>query len=249
MNDEKEQIIDPSSTSMEDELRGDYPSVMDQLTYSAQDNPPTERDEWVTTYMDLITLLLTLFIVLLAYADKVGETDFQDVSQSIAEASRGVVQLGPQSEPSFNDEIDEMDSRLRTTFQQSGLSDETQIKQTSGTLQIQLNEKILFDSGEAKLNSDALPVLDLLSNALMDTGYRINIQGHTDNIPINTPNFPSNWELSASRASSVVRYLVEAGLPADQLSATGLADSQPLESNDTEQGRAANRRVTVVISK
>ena len=91
-------------------------------------------------------------------------------------------------------------------------------------------------------------MLDKLVPLLARGGHTITVEGHTDNVPISTPQFPSNWELSAARASTVVRHLIARGIPADRLSAVGYADTRPLAANDTEAGRAKNRRVSIIIA-
>jgi chemotaxis protein MotB len=90
-------------------------------------------------------------------------------------------------------------------------------------------------------------VLESVAQVLKNTDHAIQVEGHTDNIPIVTEKFPSNWELSAVRASSVVRLLIANGLEATRLAAMGYGENRPLESNDSEEGRKQNRRVTVMI--
>jgi chemotaxis protein MotB len=102
---------------------------------------------------------------------------------------------------------------------------------------------ILFDSGSAALRPEAWRILDSIGEMLPRVGYRVDVQGHSDAVPISTPAFPSNWELSASRAGRAVRYFVEKGVPADRFRAIGLAETRPVAPNDTAKGRANNRRV------
>ena len=117
-----------------------------------------------------------------------------------------------------------------------------------GTIMISLPESILFQSGEARVRSEALPFLKALSEILIEMDRYIRIMGHTDNVPIRTAQFPSNWELSAGRAVMVVRIFAELyGVPLTHLSATGLADAKPIASNDTPEGRTKNRRVEILI--
>lgn len=191
-----------------------------------------EEDSWVTTYMDLLTLLLVLFVVLLANADLSGKK--QSAQQSMMAAQNG---LGA------------MQSRIQEQFAGAGLGDSVNVSLSPGKLNIRLNDKILFDSGEAEFNQQAARVMQPLLSTLADSNLQISVEGHTDNIPISTARFPSNWELSAARAISVVRFLQTNGIAAERLRAIGYADSQPLQSNDTAEGRSENRRVNLILTE
>ena len=116
-----------------------------------------------------------------------------------------------------------------------------------GSISFRISSEILFGSGQAELENTGLDVIDRLVPTLAASPHRIIVEGHTDNLPIQTERFPSNWELSASRASSVVRYLQLAGIEATRLSATGYADTRPIADNGSEHGRASNRRVELVM--
>lgn len=214
-----------------------------------------EQDDWVTTYMDLITLLLTVFIVLLAFADHSSEAGFNEVSRSIAVASQGKAETPPQPHPEReprpdpgNEEFEQLGAALQKQFDASGLTDSVDIQQTPGKLHIQLSDKILFASGEASFTPQAMATLEPLLAMLIDSEYDITVEGHTDNIPINTPRFPSNWELSAARASNVVRHLIDQGIAPARLRAIGYADSRPVDDNADEESRSRNRRVTLILS-
>ncbi|HUC18057.1 MAG TPA: OmpA family protein [Acetobacteraceae bacterium] len=117
-------------------------------------------------------------------------------------------------------------------------------------IRIRLNAQILFDTGEAVLTGEALTILDPIGDVLahVPAGYIITIQGYTDDRPIHTTAFASNWELSAARAISVVKLFLARGVPGEALSAQGYAMFQPIASNATPDGRAKNRRVEIVIS-
>ena len=114
---------------------------------------------------------------------------------------------------------------------------------------IELPEKVLFDSGSAEIKADFLPTLALLAKLLEGLNNQIIIEGHTDNVPISTFRYPTNWELSVARAVSVARYFVEdIGLSPGRFVATGYGEFSPIATNETPDGRARNRRVTIVIS-
>jgi chemotaxis protein MotB len=118
---------------------------------------------------------------------------------------------------------------------------------SSRGLAVEINAKVLFAPGQAVVEQNSARILEAVAQVLKDNDYLIQVEGHTDSIPIVTDKFPSNWELSAVRASSVVRLLIGSGIEAARLTAVGYGENRPVDSNDTEDGRTRNRRVTVMI--
>ena len=117
-----------------------------------------------------------------------------------------------------------------------------------GKMMVEMASAVLFDSGKTKLKEDGLATLDELAQALKSVGDReFLVAGHTDNIPIKTRKFKNNWELSTQRAVVVVDHMIEQGFPSGQLGAAGYADVDPVASNDTEEGRAQNRRIEIIL--
>ena len=114
-------------------------------------------------------------------------------------------------------------------------------------VRLEVSDKILFDPGSSRLKPEGMLVLDSLANWLRLQGGQIDVEGHTDNAPISTARFDSNWELSSARASAVTRHLIARGLTPERIKAIGLADTQPRDSNDNPEGRARNRRVSLVL--
>ena len=112
---------------------------------------------------------------------------------------------------------------------------------------VEINASVLFPPGEAKLQTAAVKALRAVAEVAAPADFPVIVEGHTDPTPIATPQFPSNWELSGARASSVVRLFVESGVAAQRLTATGYGEQRPVASNDTPEGRARNRRVTILI--
>lgn len=108
-------------------------------------------------------------------------------------------------------------------------------------------DQILFDSGSARIKPGFRAILDVLAEQFALLPNRIEVQGHTDNVPIATATYPSNWELSAGRAGSVIRHFAARGVPPERLAAAGYADTIPVAGNDTREGRSKNRRVVIVI--
>jgi chemotaxis protein MotB len=236
-----------------------YPDVkggglLQRLTtlHNSVDSTREPADAWVMTYMDLITLLLTLFILLLAYESK-SSGEYEEVTRALAEASKGTggsviaPEKLPMKFPEADTALEEMSRELRQQLDQAGLGGSVGMQLTAEQLDIQLNEKILFPSGEARFSSKAFQALDPIARLLAEQGYEITVEGHTDNIPISNARFPSNWELSVARAAYVVRYLIDQGIASKRLKAVGYADTRPLAGNQSAEGRRTNRRVTLVI--
>ena len=121
------------------------------------------------------------------------------------------------------------------------------VKKHDFWIELEMNSELLFASGEAELSGKALPVLKKVSEIVRRMPNTLNVEGHTDNVPINTVAFPSNWELSSARATSVVRELVKDGIDPSRLSAIGYGEYHPIADNTTEQGRFENRRVVIVL--
>lgn len=117
-----------------------------------------------------------------------------------------------------------------------------------GKMVVNLGSDVLFSSGSAKLSNNGLEALKEVTNQLKSIpGKRYQIEGHTDNVPIATAIFPSNWELASSRAINVTRFMIEYGMPAERVSAASFGDTSPRQNNDTAEGKAANRRIAIVV--
>jgi len=124
---------------------------------------------------------------------------------------------------------------------------QVRISQSKLGVRVEIDASLLFAPGQAVLQEESSRVLESVAQVLKNVDHAIQVEGHTDNIPIVTEKFPSNWELSAVRASSVVRLLIDNGVEAVRLTAVGYGENRPLEPNDSEEGRKHNRRVTVMI--
>lgn len=124
-----------------------------------------------------------------------------------------------------------------------------QVKVTEGArgISVEINSNVLFAQGDAALAGAASDALRAVAGVVAEATFPVVVEGHTDNTPINTYRFPSNWELSAARASSVVRLFADAGVSPARLSASGYGDQRPLADNQSEEGRARNRRVTILM--
>ncbi|HBW36490.1 flagellar motor protein MotB [Desulfosporosinus sp. BICA1-9] len=114
-------------------------------------------------------------------------------------------------------------------------------------LVVSIQETLLFESGSASINDRARDILEKISTVLAPTPNQIRVEGHTDNLPIRTPQFPSNWELSVIRATNVVQILLNDQIIPSRLSATGYGEYRPISPNDTDTGRSKNRRIDLII--
>ncbi|MCB1760012.1 MAG: flagellar motor protein MotD [Gammaproteobacteria bacterium] len=121
------------------------------------------------------------------------------------------------------------------------------ITRTDRGIEVEMKSKMLFRSGSASLSSSAYRALRSVAMILKRLPNRINVEGHTDNVPIKTVTFPSNWELSAARAASVVHLFAKLGVGSKRMAATGYGEHQPIDDNGSEAGRQSNRRVALVI--
>jgi chemotaxis protein MotB len=127
-------------------------------------------------------------------------------------------------------------------------SDKVRLRESSFWLEIEINSGVLFPVASAGLTDQSRPIVRRLGEILSATDSRIHVEGHTDDVPIVTPEFPSNWELSAARAATVVRMFAAAGVNPRRMAALGFAEHQPAADNATLEGRAANRRVVIVVT-
>jgi chemotaxis protein MotB len=239
-----------------------------------QDEENHER--WLISYADFITLLFALFVVLYAIS-KVDENKYKVLGNSlnfafgspalvkpgIVDPSKPVVQSEQElllkalvdkrnarlaeQQRKQNEAMQAMVGNLKQVLAPLVKNDQVNVTQTPRGVVLDINASALFEQGEATLQPAATRTLTAVAKVLGAGTEAIEVEGHTDDIPIFTPQFPSNWELSAVRASSVVRLFIDQGVAAERLRAVGLASYHPISSNDTPEGRARNRRVTVTI--
>ncbi|MFZ5968470.1 MAG: flagellar motor protein MotB [Bacillota bacterium] len=218
--------------------------------------------EWMTTYGDMVTLLLTFFVLLFAMSE-IDAQKFQTIIRSF-QGSPGILDAGKTienvefiDEPT-NNELQELEDLkklaaiLDNYLKEKDLNDDILIELDYKGLILRFEDNILFDSGEAEIKDKARPTLLFLSDILKQEEFSnkaIRIEGHTDSDPIRfSRKYPTNWELSVARASHVVRFMIEqAGLDPDRLSAAGYSEYKSVASNDTEEGKSKNRRVDIVV--
>ena len=224
----------------------------------------TSAPRWLTTYGDLVTNLLCFFVLLFAMST-INLKKFQRAVLSI-QGALGVLpgqislqeleEMAPELENSLLEELAKKDmeqlqaakQQLQTLIADEGLGGSVTITMEGRGLVLRFADTVLFDLGKADLKPGAKRILDKISKVLLNLPNQVRVEGHTDNLPISTVQFPSNWELSCVRATTVVRYLSEKnGLPADRLSAAGYGEHRPVAPNSSEDSRRLNRRVDLVI--
>jgi chemotaxis protein MotB len=146
-------------------------------------------------------------------------------------------------------EIDEIESQVWELVMFNQLAGQVKVDGNEDGATITISDVILFPAGGARLTDGGVAIMKKISDILAQFSYRIKVAGYTDNIPIETDRFPSNWELSASRACEVVRLLIDEGIDPELLSAVGYAEYHNVASNDTSEGRAQNRRVEIIYER
>lgn len=231
------------------------------------DNP----DRWLVSYADFITLLFAFFIVMYAVSS-VNEGKYQVLSHSLISAFKNnassdqviAVELTPiqlqQLKQNDGIELLEPINKIQKREKMRGMAKsilealeplvrDGQVRVTQSVLGItvEINASVLFSPGQAKLAENSSTALQAVAKVIKDQEHEIRVEGHTDNLPIHTEYFPSNWELSTARASSVVRLFIEQGVDANRLTAIGYGENRPIESNETTEGRKRNRRVAIMI--
>jgi chemotaxis protein MotB len=163
--------------------------------------------------------------------------------QDAAAAQVAADAAAEQQAQELNAVADQVDAGLKDLIDKQLIS----VNRDKDWIEVEMNTNILFSSGSAGLQGAALPVLHTLAGILAETKYNVQVEGFTDNVPIETDVYPSNWELSAARAASVVRVFTNEGVPPQRLVALGFGEYRPAADNATEAGRSKNRRVKVVI--
>ena len=245
---------------------------------SAKRNPHEEErinETWLIPYADMLTLLLALFIVLYAISS-INTSRFEELVRSFRlafNAGFGILEQAslfeqgksqtkdreleigdiPKSTNQLRREeqqhLEELKEELNRYISQNGLTSELEIKLNHTELLIIIRDHALFDSGKADVKPEARRLALAISQMLEDyNDYEIVVSGHTDNVPINTPEFPSNWELSAKRAINFMKILLEnKAFDPSRFRAVGYGEYQPIDPRDTPEARAKNRRVEVAI--
>ena len=234
------------------------------------------HERWLVSYADFITLLFAFFVVMYAISS-INEGKYRVLSESLVSAftnapsssqpvrmearvSAGAgtkpIKAAPprKAEPETDPRIKKQTENMKQIAQDilkvmAPLIKEGQVKVTQSLrgVTIEINAAVLFGPGQAVLQGEPVKVLSAVAEVLATAPNKIQVEGHTDDSPIRTPLYPSNWELSTARASSVVRLFAEKGVNAERMVAVGYANNRPLVPNVDNESRARNRRVTMLI--
>jgi chemotaxis protein MotB len=217
-----------------------------------------QHSRWLTTFNDMITLLMVFFVLLFA----MGSMDVKRFHhfQNALQSAMGVLHSGkhaPIGELS-DDSVMPCPALNASRPMEKGDNDLSRLEDTQGLeaeytrrgIQLTLKDELLFESGSARLTARGLDLLDKVARIIGPLDRLIRVEGHTDNVPISTLDYPSNWELSTARAISVVKYLHQKGnIPPRNLSAAGYGASRPRALNDSQLGRSKNRRVEIILQQ
>lgn len=208
---------------------------------------------WLITYSDMITIILCFFIIFFTLSTEEISSLYQIKNALTAE----VEQLNTENEKLAAELFGLMDIKedLKTSkedfisyLREKELMDAVDIIENERGLLIRFKDNVLFDSGKAAISSDGYMILSKVADRLNNIENNIIVEGYTDNIPMNTPEFPSNWELSVARAINVVKYFTEKkGIEEERISVSGFGERNPIDTNDTVEGRANNRRIEITI--
>jgi len=213
-------------------------------------------ERWLLTYADLITLLLAFFVVMYSMS-QIDAKRFGEMSESLhgilkggdnvlnpdevvqTDDGHGVLKLG---------NLRMLQKAIKGKSEERKKLQDVQTEITERGLVIHIVERALFQEGSSTLQGNSWEVLDLIYNEIDSIPNHIRVEGHTDDRPIMTDQYPSNWELSASRATEVVRYFInEYSFPPNRISALGYGEYRPIQPNNSIENRARNRRVDIVI--
>lgn len=211
-----------------------------------------DGEAWLVSYADMVTLLFCFLVILLS----VSKVDASKMSGMKAEMDKTFSEAA-----STQKSLDDLQGQLQAVVDKVGLSNQVRVRSTGRGLQLDLNAKILFQPGSAELSAGAMDLLDQLAGPLGRESIQMVVEGHTDPLPIRSQLYPSNWELSASRASSVVRYLITAlKYRPERLQAVGMAETRPVGPDGellekapvsdywSDEYLARQRRVTMVVT-
>jgi chemotaxis protein MotB len=219
-------------------------------------------ERWLLTYADLITLLLAFFIMMYVFSKKDAQK-YDEVASHLKTIFSGgtglagkgsVTAASPIDMPSKGASSGEIKRQLESELMDSNRNkpggENISVLSDERGIVIRVLDKAFFDEGKAELKDGAKGALDKIVPIIKSVDNHVRIEGHTDNVPIKTNEFKSNWELSVRRATEVVRYFVEKrGLPPERISATGYAEYRPIVQNNSPKNKSLNRRIEIIVVK
>ncbi len=207
-------------------------------------------NRWVISYADFVTMLLALFMVMWALSSP-DQTKIESANKNMQKVFTTQNTNDTKVKSNNNSiiqESTEQDLILKKLSENETLKTKTKLLKGDKGAIIRLNDKMLFSEGSAIIKPDVLGTLDSIASELKTLDNRILIEGHTDSTPINTAQFPSNWELSTARATNIISYLIsKQGLSPQKMSAVGYGEYMPIAPNTSYEGKSQNRRVDIII--
>jgi len=211
--------------------------------------------EWVVTFGDMMSLLLTFFVLLLSFSS-MEASKFKQIAGYMREAfglqaemnysgvpmGTTIISTDARRQRESEDQINLVQS-IRNEMERAGVTKRSSVNMTERGVALRLEGELVFASGSADLNPEAIPLLNQIAQITLERAERLDIEGHSDDRSISSSRFPSNWELSSARAGATARYMITQGVPQSRVRAVGYADTNPILPNDTAENRAINRRV------
>lgn len=216
-----------------------------------------DTEEWLLSFLDLLTLLTGSFTFMLAFAhfgnEPAGTPGKPETVQPACPqpaAGQGATASTPPPPAAETDPLTlKLASQLREQLKGfgNGNSPDLSVGVLPGRITLSMREQVLFNMGQSGLVGGAGTLMAQFTPALLNSNFTLSVEGHTDNIPIHNERYDSNWDLAAARAISVVQQLVQLGIPPERLRAVSYGDTRPIADNATEAGRSQNRRVVIVV--
>ena len=233
------------------------------------------HERWLVSYADFITLLFAFFVVMYSISS-INEGKYKVISQALLgvfndpERSMKPIPIGEErplsvrpAEPLVKDSeqtdaglgatsidpLKTISDDVRDAFGDLIKNDQMTVRGNELWIEIELNSSLLFGSGDAMPSDQAFAIIEKVAGILKPFANPVHVEGFTDNLPIRTAQYPTNWELSSARAASIVRLLAMEGVNPARMASVGYGEYQPVASNDNAEGRARNRRVVLVISR
>ncbi|MFO7445049.1 MAG: OmpA family protein [Ignavibacteriaceae bacterium] len=217
-----------------------------------QHSDDSEKDRYLITYADLITLLLGLFIILYTISN-IDSKKYQAILSAFGNTfgnDREIVNLSSKTGAAGVIQVPGLKDKLSDLVESHGYDNFIKLEENERGIVIHILDQILFTSGSARLEQKSFEILSKLAAIIKEVPNDIRIEGHTDNIPIHSSEFPSNWHLSVARALNTAYYFIDVEmLSQDKLSVVGYSEYKPIASNETVEDRAKNRRVDIIIIK
>ena len=208
---------------------------------------PEETEQWQLSLADMMTLLLCFFVLITAVSS-IDKTRYAEIAEVMETA------MGVESETVLQQQESMQDIKEKLEEAIGHQSSEIHLELRPDSVAINLTGGVFFKLGSADLTLLAIDILKRIADSLLSVSFRITVEGHTDNLPIRSVVFPSNWELSSARASAVARIIINRGFPKTKVKVLGLADTNPIYPNEDENGdsipenQAQNRRVVILVT-